>query len=64
MDNIMFSSELSDLLSKYGIDKEVKTLDILLANYLINQLHAFKDLNDRITLHKILEPSLETLNYE
>lgn len=64
MDNIMFSSELSDLLSKYGIDKEVKTLDILLANYLINQLHAFKDLNNRIELHKILEPSLETLNYE
>jgi hypothetical protein len=64
MDNPGFLSDLADLLGKYEIDKETKTLDILLANYIINQLYAFRELNNRIELHQILEPSLETLNYE
>jgi hypothetical protein len=64
MDNPSFLSDLADLLGKYEIDKETKTLDILLANYIINQLYAFRELNNRIELHQILEPSLETLNYE
>ncbi len=64
MDNPSFLSDLADLFNKYSIDNEANTADYLLADYTVNLLKELRDLNNRIELHKIVKPSLETLNYE
>jgi hypothetical protein len=64
MDRIEFLSDLTDLFNKYSIDNEANTADYLLADYTVNLLKELRDLNNRMQVHKIIKPSLETLNYE
>jgi len=58
-----FKADLEALLNKCSIDDELDVPDHVLADYVIDSLRIIKKIND-YNLTKMLNPAMETLNYE
>ncbi len=58
-----FRLELEHILNKNGIDNELNTPDFILAEYLIQALDTYRDIQKRVLLHhNLVEEVKDTVN--
>lgn len=58
-----FRLELEHILNKNGIDNELNTPDFILAEYLIQALDSYRDIQNRVSLHhNLVEEVKDTVN--